>query len=250
MTQREPLLSEAYFDKHIAFVEQTIAEYENDLHTNPAQFTDLAGVYFVVFQHRLAHLISCYSRGYPVEKLRDTFYLVITAWEKQREVDTSQVYAGHFRDDVSNYIQAMWLVSWASLLRIEKALVSRLLACVKNEGQDLLFEQLVARITPDVARSSAKKLLYPKAYQPLYDALNAPTDQQAGLMRQFLHNWYKRLSNADWHDAHKGPGGGGFDGYWCWEAAGVALAFGIDDTSFREMPYYPKDLADYARAAG
>ena len=36
---------------------------------------------------------------------------------------------------------------------------------------------------------------------------------------------------------------------WCWEAAGVAYAFGINDASFRDLPYYPKDLAAYARAA-
>jgi hypothetical protein len=45
-----------------------------------------------------------------------------------------------------------------------------------------------------------------------------------------------------WYDAHKGPEGGGFVGYWCFESAAVVKAFGIDDKEIREQQYYPKDL--------
>jgi hypothetical protein len=45
---------------------------------------------------------------------------------------------------------------------------------------------------------------------------------------------YGKMRNADWHNAHLGPGGGGFDGYWCREAAGVAVDFDHEDTSFQQ----------------
>ncbi|WP_197076871.1 PoNi-like cognate immunity protein [Hymenobacter terrenus] len=240
-------MSAAYFDKHLAFVEKTIVEYEDDLRHDPAQFTDLAGVYFTIFQHRLFLLISRYSRGYPLEGMQADFLTVLSAWEQQRITDKEGRYPDDFRMDISSYTQAMWLVALAQLLHTAPTGISRLLACIQNEGKDVLFERLVARMVPDVMRKPAKKLLYPKAYQPLYDALDASADEQSTLMQQFLKNWYKRMSSADWYDAHKGPEGGGFDGYWCWEAAGVAHAFGIDDSSFRDLPYYPKDLADFAR---
>ncbi|MDI1261218.1 PoNe immunity protein domain-containing protein [Aquabacterium sp.] len=32
------------------------------------------------------------------------------------------------------------------------------------------------------------------------------------------------------------------------EAAGVVAAFGMDDVSFQDMRYYPKDLVAYHRA--
>jgi hypothetical protein len=36
-------------------------------------------------------------------------------------------------------------------------------------------------------------------------------------------------------------------GYWSWEAAAVTVISRIDDSSYRDKPYYPKDLVDYAR---
>ncbi len=242
-------MTEAYFDQRLAFVEQIIAEDETDLRDDPTQFTDVASVYFNIFQHRLFHLISLYSRGYPLDSVQKSYLLLIDDWEQQRVADEENVYAGDFQRDMSTYVQALWLLSLAYLLHINQSDIVRLLACVRNEGQDVLFERLVAARVSGTARKPAEKLLYPKAYQPLYDALDAPVEQQAALVKQFLTSWYKRMSSTGWHNAHLGPDGGGFDGYWCWETAGVAHAFGIDDSSFHDLPYYPKDLADFAHAA-
>ena len=44
--------------------------------------------------------------------------------------------------------------------------------------------------------------------------------EQPQLMQQFLQHWYQRLGRVGWYDAHKGPEGGGSDGYWCWEGRG------------------------------
>lgn len=68
-------------------------------------------------------------------------------------------------------------------------------------------------------------------------------------MTRFLKAWYPALHEVGWHASHKGPDGGGFFSYWAIEAAGVATVFGIDDSAFRDLPYYPKDLADHGRAA-
>ena len=249
MTKREPLMTDAYFDKHIAFVTQVILEDENDLRDDPAQFTDVAAVYFNVFQQRLFLLISHYSRGYPLEELKGDYLQIIDAWQRQRSADKEHAYAGDFANDISSYVQALWLLSLGYLLHVGQEDINRLINCVRNEGEDALFERLVLVRSSAAKRKPATKLLYPKAYQTLYDALVAPPEQRESLMQQFLQHWYKRMNKTGWHDAHKGPEGGGFDGYWCWEAAGVAYAFGIDDATFRNLPYYPKDLAEYARGS-
>jgi hypothetical protein len=36
-------------------------------------------------------------------------------------------------------------------------------------------------------------------------------------------------------------------GRWSFEAAAVVAIKGLDDASFRDNPYYPKDLVDYYR---
>ena len=249
MTKREPLLSERYFDEHIAFVEQAIAEYEEAVRLDPTQFTDLPGVYYALGQYRLSLFISGYSRGFALADLQQNLHALIDTWETQQQVDIDKVYATDFKADISGYEQALWVLAWAYLLGLGKTAILRLLACIGNAGQDVLFEQLVTKILPGTVRKAAKKLLYPKVYQPLYAATEATSDQQPQLLQSFLQQWYSKMRNADWHNAHLGPDGGGFDGYWCWEAAAVAVAYGIEDQSFRAMPYYPTDAAEFARAS-
>ncbi len=246
-TVREPLLDEAYFDKTIRFKTQAILEDRTAVTTDPGQFLKLEGIYERLFRFQHQLWMAQYSRGVAISILKNEFLRVVQAAEDLRQIDTRGVVAFNFSTTLDNYVTALWLLSQASLLKVPPELVVRLITCIGNEGQDLLLERLALRLAPDTKRKPAKKLLYPKAYQPLYDALDAPSEQQPTLVQQFLKSWYTRMSNTGWHDSHKGPGGGGFFGYWCWEAAGVAYAFGIDDSSFRDLPYYPNDLAAYAQ---
>ncbi|WP_046246014.1 PoNi-like cognate immunity protein [Hymenobacter terrenus] len=249
MVKREPLRSEEYFDQTITFKRGVINRDKEALAINPGQFVEPEIIAASVFKHHHNLFVAEYSRGYPLAELQGAFSETVTSWEQLKAFDRDNVFAGIFKTDIDNYVRALWLLSQAYLLGIEPSVVMRLLACIGNEGEDLLFERLVTAIVPELLRKPAKKLLYPKPYQALYDALDAPSEQRATLIQEFLKQWYKRMNNTGWHDAHKAPKGGGFVGYWCWEAAGVAHAFGIDDSSFRDLPYYPKDLADFAHAA-
>jgi len=243
---RETLLDEAHFDATIRRKEEATEKAKTALKSDPGQFLEPEGVYERLFRYEHHGWIARYSRGASIDELKDRFPSVVQAAEELRRVDTEGIYSSDFKPLLDNYVTALWLLSQAYLLSVEATLIARLLAYIGNEGKDLLFERLVAKVAPGVTRTPAKKLLYPKAYQPLYEALDAPAEQQAALMQQFLKKWYKRMSDAGWHDAHKVPGSG-FFGYWCWEAAGVAHAFNIDDSSFRDLPHYPRDLAEYAR---
>lgn len=243
-------MDEAHFDKTIRFKAQALEEDRTAVTENPGQFSKIEGVYERLFRFQHQMWMAQYSQGRAIEELRETFPLVVQAAEEWRRADARSVYAFNFSTTLDNYVSALWLLSQARLLKLGPATTTRLLASIGNEGQDLLLEQLASALVPGGTRKAAKKLLYPKVYQSLYDAINAPSEQQAALMQEFLKNWYKRMSNTGWHDAHKGPGGGGFFGYWCWEAAGVAQVFSLNDTDFRDLPYYPKDLAEFSRTAG
>jgi hypothetical protein len=49
-----------------------------------------------------------------------------------------------------------------------------------------------------------------------------------------------------WYDRHKNLDAG-FFGYWAFEAGLVTLLWNIDDSTYRDMRFYPKDLVDFAR---
>jgi alkylation response protein AidB-like acyl-CoA dehydrogenase len=244
MTKREPLMNEEYFDHHILVVDQFIQETVADM----ATYANQAAARFNVLQECLTLLYARYSRGYPIATLQSDLVHVLEAWEALPAVDVDDVYTPNsFKNDMTNYVTSLGLLSLAMLLHCDASVVSRLVVCIGNEGQDLLYERFVAKVLGPQKRKPAKKLLYPKAYQALYDALDAPSEEQPRLVQQFVQHWYKHLGRVGWYNAHKGPEGGGFMGYWCWEAAGVAYAFGIYDATFRDLRYYPKDLAEFAR---
>jgi hypothetical protein len=252
MTKREPLFTEQYFDDHISFVLRAIEKRRVAL-KNPTENTNIPMVYYNLFQYSHELLINKYSRGYPMEELQKDFYTIIEIWEKQIEADRENVYKNSFKKDFSNYNRSLWLLSQAYLLKIEESWIKRLIACIRNEGEDIVFEQLIAARLP-LPRKQTDTLLYPNQYQGLLDVLDIAKENRPEEMKLFLKGWYKSMKKASWHDLHKNKNGDangyntGFDGYWCFEAAAVAVAFDIDDSNFRDMPYYPKDLADFARS--
>jgi hypothetical protein len=138
------------------------------------------------------------------------------------------------------------MVSIALCLETGDALLERIVELVGNEGVDGLYERLLA--TRIAGRRGSATLVYPKPYAILEAAIDEPdkADRDRQMLR-FLKAWYPGMRKAYWHDCHKGKDGGGYFGYWCFEAAGVTRAFGLDDTAWREDPYYPKDLAAYRR---
>lgn len=67
----------------------------------------------------------------------------------------------------------------------------------------------------------------------------------AGMMKQYLAEWYRASRRERYHDSHKR--GEVFTGYWAWEAAAITYLLDIDDSSYRGMAFYPADLVDFAR---
>ena len=141
--------------------------------------------------------------------------------------------------DLDSYVVSLWLVSFALIFKVDESLWNRLLACIGNEGRDVLFETLVETRTP--SRKPAQGLAHPKIFEPLFNAIAAKAESRNAFIKRYLKDWCTALGNAYWVDTHKRPDGGYF-GYWAVEVAGVVAAFGMDDGAFRDLPHYPKAL--------
>ena len=53
--------------------------------------------------------------------------------------------------------------------------------------------------------------------------------------------WYRSLHDTSTYNQHNVKGGR-YVGYWCFLAAAIVKIKGLDDSSFRDNKYYPKDL--------
>lgn len=242
METRDKLFDKQYYDEmldiYIEEIEFGISDYE----ANPNQYKYPEILFYDLFMYQFKIIILSYSSGKKIELIENDIEIVIDRFEAYCLMPNSIKLV--FEKNIDDYNKSLWLVSIAILLKVDDQQFNRLLLCIGNEGEDELFEALVA--TRIKGRKTAKKLIYLKEYHLLLDATKGAHN---GInIQQFLLSWYGNMKDCYWYDNHKGKDGGGFFGYWCWEAAAVSVAYNIDDSQFRDLQYYPKDMADYSRA--
>jgi len=242
-SKREPLLTEAFFDEEISIAQENITRNKNYLQHRHAELAKPEVLLFSNFSERYALFALEYSRGQSLEMLKADLMQLVEALEQYKQHPKAEDF--FFNGEQDEYMQAVALVSLALLLHVEQDVFRRLVEAIGAKGQDYVLEWLIGQRLPD--RPQTTQLLFPKTYARLRDAIQAPPDWQPQLLRAFLANWYESLDTV-WYNIHAHrPDAAGFTGYWCWEAAAVAYALGLDDTPLRAMRYYPTDLADYAR---
>ncbi|MEO7496246.1 MAG: PoNe immunity protein domain-containing protein, partial [Massilia sp.] len=113
-----------------------------------------------------------------------------------------------------------------------------------NPSRDGMLERLLAPYVDDrgAPPSDCTRQL------PYYKTLKifaAEADKRPNLMAEYLDEWYHASRREVYFDSHKR--GNVFRGYWSWEAAAITFVLGIDDTSYRNAPFYPSDLVEFAR---
>lgn len=123
-------------------------------------------------------------------------------------------------------------------------------ATPEGQEKDGLLERLVA---PFVANRGTppKDARRHLPYRKLIKVIDAKPEKHPELMLQYLEDWYEASRREPYHDQHPQPdirSGISYFGYWSWEAAAVTWLLNIDDATYREHQFYPKDLVDFARS--
>ena len=122
-------------------------------------------------------------------------------------------------------------------------------ATPEGQEKDGLIERLIAPFVagrgtpPDNARRHLP-------YRKLFKVFSAEADKRPALMLQYLDDWYEASRREPYYEQHPRADideGFTYYGYWSWEAAAVTWLLDIDDTSYCEHQFYPKDLVDSAR---
>ena len=111
---------------------------------------------------------------------------------------------------------------------------------------DGLLERLVAPFVPGRADPPDECTRH-LPYRKLFKVFAATEDKRPALIVKYLDDWYEASRREPYFDRHEARA---FYGYWSWEAAAVTWLLNIDDTSYRNKDFYPRDLVDYARAHG
>lgn len=114
--------------------------------------------------------------------------------------------------------------------------------------RDGLLERLVAPFVPGrgTPPDTATRHL---PYRKLFKVFDAAPEKRPVLMAKYLDEWYHASRREPYIDQHFDGERSDyyFTGYWSWEAAAVTWLLNIDDSSYRDKPFYPRDLVDLAR---
>lgn len=253
--RRDPLLEErVYKDKTSEYFEETVHDKEllAIIDDESKELDHRERVSWSIFVEYLEKTILDYSAGQPIEGVEELLEQTFERYVIHKKKFNHDVLK-YWEPDSFQYI--LWLYSLSILLGKQQYLVplSRWLTILGDVKDDPILSILLARIGI-VGLPRQELLAFPKSYQHLYDAIKgdgvSPTKiERQESIKQYLKGWYKGMKDCYWYNRHKGKFPT-FFGYWAFEAGMVTLLYGLDDSSYRHMLYYPKDLVDHARAQG
>ena len=253
--RREPYLDEASFNWNTRFLlDESIPGY---ISTRDDPNTDDSGrgsMRWQIARDRMSYVLLLYSGGASLEDVRSALSPLLEAMDEHIDGECP-VLASVDISVQTYYVEALWLLSLTKLLGLGDKQIERVAnlyaADETNDGADELFESILAKL----GRKSfdAEGLIHEDPYQLLLDCIKAEPEQRPALMTQFLKRWFKGQKECDWWGSHIPRKGTtvldtGFFGYWAFEAALVTYLWDIDDSSYRDLQHYPKDLIDFARA--
>ena len=199
-----------------------------------------------------------YSAGAPVEQLAEVWSYSLEWAEEYGHFDAlfdqSPEAGNYMAPHAALRTEEYWIVALRltcfGLLSGYAHCMPRVMAFLDYANQlmgvrDGLLERLVRPFVPDRGTppdSCTRHLPYRKLLKVFH---SVPANRPA-LLKTYLDEWYHASRRKPYIDRHE-RGGFSHFGYWSWEAAAVTWLLRIDDSSYRDMPFYPKDWADFAR---
>ena len=259
--KRELLLSYSDYNEKFTSANETYNILEQSFSQPKEKLDKIPLINFAQATHQRAQdainqLTISYSAGHHVKDLSDFYPTVLSYWEQYAKWDkdyddspqSEGAWVAHIPLLGTEYAQANRLVCFAILLG-HGNLLPRLMPIVdyRNPRTDGLLERLVApfvsgRGTPP--DDCTRHLPYFKTLK----IFAASKEKRPAMMAQYLADWYHASRREPYYDSHER--GINFFGYWSWEAAAITFLLDIDDRSYSDAMFYPKDLVDFARDIG
>lgn len=224
----------------------------NDIsETNTQRYRDswrVAGEY-------IDYLLINYSIGLPIPNLVPLAEEMLKEHERHyNEPYASVDDAKLILWETNGYMYVTWLLGAAVMLNQHEyiAKIPSWITKRSKYGSDALMAALFARMGVNDF-PAGKGLQFPKAYGELLKIVNASleeisTGQREVWMATHLKGWYKNMMKQTvWGDWHEAGQENIYFGHWSLESGLITLLYGLDDSSYREMMFYPKDMVDWAR---
>jgi hypothetical protein len=239
MEIRSKVKDKDYFDKYIEVLQEIIEESYSDLRSQSVQPNQIKSFTGNIYTSHIKLFVAKYSAGYPIDSIRLVLERAIALLEETWSYPTGQNVAAFYWD---TYPELLWMLSTAYCLGMKAHEIDPIIKIVNNAaGHDWLVDFLLSNFGNHVVIHSS--LVFPKPYTSLKKAVDESDPlKRSAIVKHYLEKeWYPGHKGVYWYDKHKSRHDT-FFGYWSFESAAVVKIAGIDDSSFRDNMYYPKDL--------
>jgi len=247
---RDTLRNKDYYDEYVEFSTETIENNINKINS-VGNFTDEVKMNksFRLVSDTMELLHQKYSRGDDLTEFKPYLLsaLEYRGWQKHyadllpdneqtARIDWEELH----EDDLRRTI--IWL-AFAYCLDMGKDYYQQVFTLIDNQGIDAILDNLAVDMA-GTEREIANTPLFKKRFGRLYKVIDGTPEQRPALVKAYLDGWYKAEGSPDYHLMDTDA----YTGYWCWGAALVVKLYNIDDSSFIDHEYYPKDLVHWSDA--
>jgi hypothetical protein len=195
----------------------------------------------------LRSISSKYSSGSPIINLKFDLVNAIDLTHESWDGFWKLNYEGKILNQyvLDAYDQMLWMLSLGYLLDVSETDFKKLVEVIDRDGvKDYLFEFIIRAKLKDRLPITEESyefgwILFGKLRQAIIETDKSKAEES---VKEFVtKDWYKEHKQCGWYNSHKSKHDTYF-GYWSFETAAVVKIMGLDDSSFRDCQYYPKDL--------
>jgi hypothetical protein len=248
---RDKLKNEEYFITKIDIIYQVIKQYLEWIQNGEVKEDRINPIKHSIVWDYLRIINSKYSLGKNIIELKDDLIHAIDttneSWDGFWKLNDRKG-KEYNQYTLSAYDEMLWMLSLGYLLDISNEDFQKLVDVIdRDQVKDFLFEFIIRAKFPDrqlVKEESYQKYFgIPKVFEKLRQATTETDKSKAEqLVKEFITKyWYKGHKDAGWYNSHKSLHNI-YYGYWSFEMAAVVKIMGLDDSSFSDCKYYPKDL--------
>lgn len=246
---RDKIKDEVYFNNLITNFYESIGRFNNWIEIGKTAPERIPIVKRSMVQSYVAIVQCKYASNKSIDQLNNDLVRAIDltheSWDGFWLVNYNGVKLSQYGE---GYDEMLWMLSLGYLLDIDNADFKKLVDVIDRDGvKDYLFEYIIRAKLSD--RQPIEEESYqiffgiPNTFDKLRQAITETDKVKAEkLVKEFVtKDWYKNHKDAGWYDSHKSKHDTYF-GYWSFETAAVVKIMGLDDSSFQDCQYYPKDL--------
>lgn len=220
---RDCIRNEEYFNSFIKDDSDRVTNLLKKISDNEVRPERIMPVRQGIFRIKLGVIIAKYSRGDDLTSLKEDFTEIYKEW-------VNDFLSPHA------YNENLRMISLSVLFGVESEMRELVLQKLKeNHVNDWLIHFLLGESQAEL------DLMFQDRFRTLKE-LHGLSEQAMLLKRYLEKEWYNK--DCDCYETHKSKQNI-YYGYWSFEAGAIAKILNLDDSSLKDVAYYPYDLVHY-----